>query len=84
MDKTLLRSKIFMRFNTRSAFADAMGWQRAHVTTLLNGEGNVSLASAEKMAKILGLTPAEAVAIFMPAVLQNGNGEEVEHGKIAA
>ena len=84
MDKTLLRSKIFMRYNTRSAFADAMGWQKGHVTTLLNGEGNVSLTSAEKMAKILGLTPAEAVAIFMPSVLQNGNNEEVEHGKIDA
>lgn len=85
MNKALLRSKIFLRYPSRTAFAEVMGWPRARVTQLLNYRDDVSLATAQRIAQVLNLTSDEIAEIFFDVSLPNGNeNEEVEHGKIDA
>lgn len=84
MNTALLRSKIFMRFNTRSEFANALGVSRQAVGAMLNGKSEPNMPRARQIAEVLGLTDEEFGAIFLNSDLSNGKLEEVEHGKIDA
>lgn len=63
-----IRGAVFSKFQSISAFADAMEWTRQKASRIVNGQQRPTAEDMEKMAKCLGIKNAkEFMSIFFPA-----------------
>lgn len=62
-----IRGAVFSKFNSISAFADAICWKRTKASRIVNGIQRPSANDMEQIAKCLDITDAaKFVSIFFP------------------
>ena len=65
MNRSELRSKVFGKFKTQKAFANAINWPEQKVSKLLNGDYVPDVDQASDISNVLNLNEGDFCAIFL-------------------
>lgn len=64
-----IRGAVFRRFQSVSAFAEAIGWSRQKASRIVNGQQRPTAADMEEIAGCLGIDDAQEFwSVFFPTM----------------
>lgn len=76
INKNLLRSKIYGKFNSQAEFSRKIGWGVNRINKILNGKIVPNVNDCANISIILSLTKDEYIDIFMPTLSPNGDNKK--------
>lgn len=73
INKSLLRAKIYGKFNSQAEFSRKIGWGINRINKILSGKSVPDVNDCADIASMLGLTRDEYIDIFIPCLSPNGD-----------
>ena len=84
MEENILRSKVFGRYDSISAFARAIRWDRKKASRIVNGQQLPTSKEIREMTIVLRISSArEFIRVFFPELMPKEEKEGEVHGTAA-